>query len=102
MLTKTDFVHGMQRGKTLWLDRHKPSLKIIPDGKAMSARTAGRMGKGTPPMCGAAFSGRNQRCAGDIPGQRGPAHDMRFKVFLPVLLVLRAGMLIVGAYLLMR
>ena len=29
-ITKTDFMHGMQCPKMLWLDKHKPSLKIIP------------------------------------------------------------------------
>ena len=29
-LTKTDFMRGMQCPKMLWLDRHKPGLKIIP------------------------------------------------------------------------
>ena len=29
-ITKTDFMRGMQCPKMLWLDKHKPSLKIIP------------------------------------------------------------------------
>ena len=29
-ITKTDFMRGMQCHKMLWLDKHKPSLKIIP------------------------------------------------------------------------
>ena len=29
-ITKTDFMRGMQCRKMLWLDKHKPSLKIIP------------------------------------------------------------------------
>ncbi len=29
-ITKTDFMRGMQCPKMLWLDRHKPELKIIP------------------------------------------------------------------------
>jgi len=29
-LTKTDFMRGMQCEKMLWLDKHKPGLKIIP------------------------------------------------------------------------
>lgn len=29
-LTKTDFMRGMQCPKMLWLDRHKPKLKVIP------------------------------------------------------------------------
>ena len=29
-LTKTNFMRGMQCPKMLWLDRHKPSLKVIP------------------------------------------------------------------------
>ena len=29
-LTKTDFMRGMQCPKMLWLDKHKPKLKIIP------------------------------------------------------------------------
>ena len=29
-LTKTDFMRGMQCPKMLWLDKHKPNLKIIP------------------------------------------------------------------------
>lgn len=29
-ITKTDFMRGMQCKKMLWLDKHKPSLKVIP------------------------------------------------------------------------
>ena len=29
-ITKTDFMRGMQCMKMLWLDKHKPKLKIIP------------------------------------------------------------------------
>ncbi len=29
-ITKTDFMRGMQCRKMLWLDKHKPGLKIIP------------------------------------------------------------------------
>ena len=29
-LTKTSFMHGMQCPKMLWLDKHKPNLKVIP------------------------------------------------------------------------
>ena len=29
-ITKTDFMRGMQCRKMLWLDKHKPSLRIIP------------------------------------------------------------------------
>lgn len=29
-ITKTDFMRGMQCQKMLWLDKHKPNLKIIP------------------------------------------------------------------------
>ena len=30
-ITKTVFMRGMQCEKMLWLDRHKPSLKVIPE-----------------------------------------------------------------------
>ena len=29
-ITKTDFMRGMQCPKMLWLDRHKPNLRVIP------------------------------------------------------------------------
>lgn len=29
-ITKTDFMRGMQCRKMLWLDKHKPDLKVIP------------------------------------------------------------------------
>ena len=29
-ITKTDFMRGMQCRKMLWLDKHRPSLKVIP------------------------------------------------------------------------
>ena len=29
-ITKTDFMRGMQCPKMLWLDKHKPGLKVIP------------------------------------------------------------------------
>ena len=29
-ITKTDFMRGMQCRKMLWLDKHRPDLKIIP------------------------------------------------------------------------
>ena len=30
-ITKSDFMRGMQCDKMLWLDKHKPEEKIIPD-----------------------------------------------------------------------
>ena len=112
-ITKTDFMRGMQCRKMLWLDKHKPSLKIIPpeiqarldagndfgdlamgmfgpyeemtvyrpgttipDKKAMLARTAEHMEKGTPVICEAAFSNYNNYCAVDILRKRGPVYDM--------------------------
>ena len=29
-ITKTDFMRGMQCPKMLWLDRHKPSIRVVP------------------------------------------------------------------------
>nr|MBQ1579200.1 hypothetical protein [Oscillospiraceae bacterium] len=29
-ITKTDFMRGMQCPKMLWLDKHRPDLKVIP------------------------------------------------------------------------
>ena len=29
-ITKTDFMRGMQCQRMLWLDKHKPKLKVIP------------------------------------------------------------------------
>ena len=29
-ITKTDFMRGMQCPKMLWLDKHRPGLKVIP------------------------------------------------------------------------
>ena len=29
-ITKTDFMRGMQCPKMLWLDKHRPNLKVIP------------------------------------------------------------------------
>ena len=29
-ITKTDFMRGMQCRKMLWLDKHKPGLRVIP------------------------------------------------------------------------
>ena len=29
-ITKTDFMRGMQCPKMLWLDKHKPSLRVVP------------------------------------------------------------------------
>jgi len=112
-ITKTDFMRGMQCRKMLWLDKHKPSLKIIlpeiqvrldagndfgdlamgmfgpyeemtvyrpgttiPDKKAMLARTAEHMAKGTPVICEAAFSNYNNYCAVDILRKHGPVYDM--------------------------
>lgn len=112
-ITKTDFMRGMQCRKMLWLDKHKPSLKIIPpeiqarldagndfgdramgmfgpyeemtvyrpgttipDKKAMLARTAEYMEKGTPVICEAAFSNYNNYCAVDILRKHGPVYDI--------------------------
>ncbi len=102
-ITKTDFMRGMQCRKMLWLDKHKPKLKVIPpevqkrldagndfgdramamfgeyeemtvyrpgttipDTKAMAAKTAEHLEKGTPVICEAAFMYYNNYCAVDI------------------------------------
>ena len=102
-ITKTDFMRGIQCRKMLWLDKHKPDLKVIPpyiqekldagnefgdramalfgdyeemtvfrpgtqipDKKAMVARTAEHLEKGTPVICEAAFIYYNNYCAVDI------------------------------------
>ena len=102
-ITKTDFMRGMQCRKMLWLDKHKPGLRVIPpyvqekldagnefgdramamfgdyeemtvlrpgtqipDKKAMAARTAEHLEKGTPVICEAAFIYYNNYCAVDI------------------------------------
>lgn len=112
-ITKTDFMRGMQCPKMLWLDKHKPSLKVIPpevqarldagndfgdlamamfgpyeemtvylpgstipDKKAMLARTAEHMEKGTPVICKAAFSNYNNYCAVDILRKTATGYDM--------------------------
>ena len=102
-ITKTDFMRGMQCQKMLWLDKHRPNLKVIPpevqekldagnefgdkamsmfgayeemtvylpgrqipDKKAMVAKTAEHLAKGTPVICEAAFIYYNNYCAVDI------------------------------------
>lgn len=102
-ITKTDFMRGMQCPKMLWLDKHRPDLKVIPpevqekldagnefgdramsmfgdyeemtvylpgrkipNKKAMVAKTAEHLAKGTPVICEAAFVYYNNYCAVDI------------------------------------
>ena len=51
-ITKTDFMRGMQCRKMLWLDKHKPSLRVIPPeiqerldaGNDFGARAMGMFG----------------------------------------------------------
>ena len=51
-ITKTDFMRGMQCRKMLWLDRHKPGLRVIPPevqarldaGNAFGDRAMGMFG----------------------------------------------------------
>ena len=111
-ITKTDFMRGMQCRKMLWLDKHKPSLKVIPpeiqkrldagndfgdramamfgdyeemtvyrpgttipDTKAMVARTAEHLEKGTPVICEAAFIYYNNYCAVDILRKTEAGYD---------------------------
>ena len=111
-ITKTDFMRGMQCRKMLWLDKHKPSLKIIPpeiqerldagnefgdramsmfgdyeemtvyrpgtqipDKKAMAAKTAEHLAKGTNVICEAAFINYNNYCAVDILRKTETGYD---------------------------
>ena len=111
-ITKTDFMRGMQCRKMLWLDKHKPKLKIIPpevqqrldagndfgdqamamfgdyeemtiyrpgttipDKKAMAARTAEHIEKGTAVICEAAFINYNNYCAVDILRKTKTGYD---------------------------
>ena len=112
-LTKTDFMRGMQCPKMLWLDKHKPGLKVIPpevqqrldagndfgdkamamfgpyeemtvlcpgtgypDKKAMAARTAEHLERGTQVICEAAFINYNNYCAIDILRKTEDGYDM--------------------------
>ncbi len=111
-ISKTDFMRGMQCRKMLWLDKHKPSLKVIPpeiqkrldagndfgdramgmfgpyeemteylpgthipDTKAMLARTAEHLERGTPVICEAAFSYYNNYCAVDLLRKTDQGYD---------------------------
>ncbi len=111
-ITKTDFMRGMQCRKMLWLDKHRPGLKVIPpevqqkldagnefgdramamfgayeemtvyrpgtripDKKAMLARTAEHLEKGTPVICEAAFAYYNNYCAVDILRKTDTGYD---------------------------
>ena len=111
-ITKTDFMRGMQCRKMLWLDKHKPSLRVIPpyiqekldagnefgdramamfgdyeemtvyrpgtqipDKKAMAAKTAEHLEKGTPVICEAAFIYYNNYCAVDILKKTESGYD---------------------------
>ena len=111
-ITKTDFMRGMQCRKMLWLDKHKPSLRVIPpyiqekldagnefgdramamfgdyeemtvyrpgtqipDKKAMAAKTAEHLEKGTPVICEAAFIYYNNYCAVDILKKTDSGYD---------------------------
>lgn len=111
-ITKTDFMRGMQCRKMLWLDKHKPGLKVIPpetqkrldagndfgdramsmfgeyeemtvyrpgttipDTKAMVAKTAEHLEKGTPIICEAAFIYYNNYCAVDILRKTETGYD---------------------------
>ena len=111
-ITKTDFMRGMQCKKMLWLDKHKPKLKVIPpavqqalnagndfgdramamfgdyeemtvycpgttipDTKAMAAKTAEHLEKGTKVICEAAFIYYNNYCAVDILRKTDTGYD---------------------------
>ncbi len=111
-ITKTDFMRGMQCPKMLWLDKHKPGLKVIPpevqqrldagnafgdramamfgdyeemtvyrpgtsipDKKAMAAKTAEHLEKGTAVICEAAFIYYNNYCAVDILRKTDAGYD---------------------------
>ena len=111
-ITKTDFMRGMQCRKMLWLDKHKPKLRVIPpeiqkrldagndfgdramgmfgdyeemtvyrpgtqipDTKAMAAKTAEHIERGTPVICEAAFIYYNNYCAVDILRKTKAGYD---------------------------
>ena len=111
-ITKTDFMRGMQCRKMLWLDKHKPKLRVIPpeiqkrldagndfgdramsmfgdyeemtvyrpgttipDTRAMLAKTAEHIEKGTPVICEAAFINYNNYCAVDILRKTEAGYD---------------------------
>lgn len=111
-ITKTDFMRGMQCRKMLWLDKHKPGLKVIPlevqkrldagndfgdramamfgdyeemtvyrpgttipDTKAMVAKTAEHLERGTSVICEAAFLYYNNYCAVDILRKTDTGYD---------------------------
>ena len=111
-ITKTDFMRGMQCRRMLWLDKHRPGLRVIPpeiqarldagnefgdramgmfgpyeemtvyrpgtripDKKAMLARTAEHLARGTPVICEAAFSNYNNYCAADILRKTTAGYD---------------------------
>ena len=105
-------MRGMQCRKMLWLDKHKPNLKVIPpevqqrldagndfgdramamfggyeemtvyrpgtqilDTKAMAAKTAEHLERGTPVICEAAFIYYNNYCAVDILRKTDTGYD---------------------------
>ena len=96
-ITKTDFMRGMQCPKMLWLDKHRPDLKVIPpeiqarldagndfgdragttipDKAAMLQRTQEHLAAGTPVICEAAFSNYNNYCAVDILRKTPTGYD---------------------------
>ena len=110
--TNTELMRGMQCRKMLWLDKHKPKLRVIPpeiqkrldagndfgdramamfgdyeemtvyrpgtqilDTKAMAAKTAEHLERGTPVICEAAFIYYNNYCAVDILRKTDTGYD---------------------------
>ena len=93
-ITKTDFMRGMQCRKMLWLDKHKPSLRVIPPeiqerldaGNDFGDRAMGMFGpyeemtvylpgKQIPDKKEAAFSNYNNYCAVDILRKTSSGYD---------------------------
>ena len=83
-ITKTDFLRGMQCRKMLWLDKHRPGLRVIPPetqarldaGNDFGDRAMAMLSRGVPVICEAAFSNYNNYCAADILRRTETGYDL--------------------------
>ena len=97
-ITKTDFMHGMQCRKMLWLDKHRPKLRVIPPAIQARLDEGNRFGDLAMGMFGPYEEMTVYRPGTHIPDKKAMAEKTRQHLAMGTAVICEAAFLYYNNY----